>query len=206
MVKRWFVCMTALAALAVTGCQLPHCPPPAERPLSMGCVSSCSNFELDRGDWEVSRRTAVWKVQEARENRPPETIGYVTRRMYRQMRGGPEYSVYVVTTMNRNETIGRIDQMGRAWRFEPRRNAGFEEVDLGATSMENGVGKIFQTRHQVTLEQTSERRLAFEAFDRNGNGALEADEVEPHGDPLRRADTNGDGKVDFGEFDAIPRL
>ena len=75
MVKRWFVCMTALAALVVTGCSIPQCPPPGERPLSVGCVRSCTSFELDRGDWEVSRRTAVWEAQEAREGLPPETIG-----------------------------------------------------------------------------------------------------------------------------------
>jgi len=197
--------MAALAVLVVTGCQSRR-PPPPERTLAVGCVDSSSPITLDRGDWTVSQRTAVWRVKEARVNLPPQTVGYMVQRKYRQMRGGPTYAMYDVTTLNRREQIGRIDTMGRAWRYEARRNAGFGEVDLGINSLENGVAAIFQTARAVTLEQTTERQLAFESFDRNGNGVLEREEMEPHGDRLLSADRNRDGTVDFDEFNAIPVL
>jgi hypothetical protein len=207
MAKHWLIFTIALTLLGAAGCSGPNrCPPPGEPVLDIGCVESCSPMTLDRGTWKVSRRTAVWKVQESQVNAPPKTIGYLVRRKYREMRGGPEYHMYMVTTTNRREEIGRIDQMGRAWRYEPRRNAGFEEIDEGTHALEIGVAAIFQTRRAVTLHETTERVLAFELLDRDGSGYLEKNEVAQHGDRLQGADRNGDGLVGFDEFDALDVL
>ena len=207
MAKHWLIFMIALSALVVTGCcGTSTCPPPEEPVLDIGCIESCSPMTLDRGDWTVSRRTAVWKVQESQVNAPPKTIGYLVKRKYRQMRGGPEYYMFQVTTTNRREEIGRIDQMGRAWRYQPQRNHGFEEIDEGTHDLEIGLAAIFQTRRKITLEETTERALAFELLDRDGSGFLEKNEVAPHGDRLAGADRNGDGLVGFDEFDALDVL
>ena len=207
MAKHWLIFTIALSALVVSGCRGPsRCPPPDEPVLDIGCVESSSPLTLDRGDWTVSRRTAVWKVQVSPVNAPPKTVGYLVKRKYRQMRGGPEYYMYMVTTTNRREEIGRIDQMGRAWRYEPQRNAGFREIDEGVQELENGVASVFQTKRKITLEETTERALAFEMLDRDGSGYLERNEVEPHGDRLRNADTDRDGRVGFDEFDALDVL
>ena len=207
MAKHWLIFMIALSSLVIGGCcGTTPCPPPDEPVLDIGCIESSSPLTLDRGDWTVSRRTAVWKVQESQVNAPPKTIGYLIRRKYRQMRGGPEYHMYQVTTTNRREEIGQIDQMGRAWRYEPRRNDGFEQIDEGTHDLEIGVAAIFQTRRKVSLIETTERALAFGLLDRDGSGYLEKNEVEPHGDRLRDADMNGDGLVGFDEFDALDVL
>ena len=199
--------MAALAALLVTGCATPNwCPPPAERTLSIGCAESAAPLRLDRGDWLVSQRTAVWKVLESQPGLPPKHVGFVTERKFRQMRGGPAYGVYEVTTLNRKEQLGRIDQMGRAFRYDARRNDGFEEVDLGTGTMEVGVAAILETPREVFLEQTTERRLAFEILDTDGNGLIDMEEAKPYGDRLTRGDRNRDGNVDFQEFDAIDVL
>ena len=207
MAKHWLIFTIALSALVVSGCRGPsRCPPPDEPVLDIGCVESSSPLTLDRGDWTVSRRTAVWKVQVSPVNAPPKTVGYLVKRKYRQMRGGPEYYMYMVTTTNRREEIGRIDQMGRAWRYEPRRNQGFEETDLGSHELEVAVGIIFDTQRPVTLVETTERVLAFELLDKDGSGYLEKNEVAAHGDRLPGADRNGDGLVDYEEFDALDVL
>jgi hypothetical protein len=204
---RYGLCVAMLAALATTSC-------------SVG-VNSQGNCEirdpvdceklaarLDRGDWMVNQRTRIWKVQIARpqENLPPRHAGYVIGRNYKQMRGGPAFQMYSVTTLNRNEQIGHIDSIGRATRYAPRRNLGFEEVDLGANSMTNNIAAIFDTPNVVSLEATTERQLAFEALDRNGDGGLTRDEVERYGDRIANADSNRDGKVDLEEFKAIEVL
>ncbi|MFV1958841.1 MAG: EF-hand domain-containing protein, partial [Planctomycetota bacterium] len=124
----------------------------------------------------------------------------------RQLRGGPSYDEYTVTTLNRRERIGRIDQLGRAWRYEPRRNRGFEAIGAGVGTLEESAGAIFQTSQRITLEKTTERRLAFEKLDRDGSGRLEPAEMEGLGDRIPGADQNGDGIVDFDEFDKIDRL
>ena len=207
MAKHWLIFVIVSSALVTTGCcGSSRCPPPGEPVLDLGCVDSSSPLTLDRGDWTVSRRTAVWKVQESQVNAPPRTIGYLIRRKYRQMRGGPEYHMYQVTTTNRREDVGQIDQMGRAWRFVPRRNDGFERVDEGTHPLEIGVATIFQTKRAVTLVETTERALAFELLDRDGSGFLEKNEVAPHGDRLQGADRNRDGLVGFDEFDALDVL
>jgi len=217
MAMRWYVCIVALTALMATGCSITGAcrpaedcgpgsrPPPPERVLSLGCTEG-GPLRLDRGDWAVSRQSAVWKVLETQEGSPPRHIGYLTRRRFRQMRGGPAYDIFAVTTLNRSEEIGRIDQMGHAYRYRARRNAGFEEVDLGTNSMENGVAAIFDSNREVLLEKTTQRRIAFEMLDRDGSGFLEAEEMAPHGDRVRAADTDRDGRLGFEEFNAIPKL
>ena len=207
MAKHWLIFMIVLSAVVTAGCTSANrCPEPEEPVLDIGCIDACHPLTLDRGDWTVSRRTAVWKVQESVVNAPPKTIGYLVKRKYRQMRGGPEYYMYQVTTLNRREEIGRIDQMGRAWRYEPQRNEGFDQIDEGTHDLELGVAAIFQTRRAITLVDTTERQLAFELLDRDGSGFLEKNETEPHGDRLQNADRNRDGLVGFDEFDALDVL
>lgn len=218
MAMRWIVCIFALAALMVTGCSVTgRCtsdgdcgpgsrPPDPEPVLSLGCMQTCGPLELDRGDWAVSRLGGVWKALESQPDRPPRHVGFVTRRRFKQMRGGPSYDMYEVTTLNRAEHIGHIDQMGRAWRYEPQRNTGFEKVDLGISNMENGVAAIFDTSREMFLERTTERRIAFDLLDRDGSGYLEEAELAKHGDRIRAGDKDRDGRVDFEEFDAVPVL
>jgi hypothetical protein len=177
-----------------------------DRVLSVGCQDTSAPLRLDRGDWMVSQGTEVWKVVEGPLEGPWFLKGYLVARDYRQMRGGPTYRIYTVTTMNRREEIGRIDQLGRAYRYVPQPNAGFIEVDEGVNTLENSVGAIFQTPRPVRLEKTSERRLAFELLDKDRDGLLQPEETLPHGDRLRQADVNRDGHVDFEEFDALDIL
>ena len=101
MLRLVIVCVAALGVLQVTACCGTPCPPPPERTLSIGCVESKDALRLDRGDWQVSRRTAVWKVLASRPDSPPVLVGYVTQRKYRQLRGGPEYAIYEVSRLNR---------------------------------------------------------------------------------------------------------
>jgi hypothetical protein len=197
---RHFGWLTAVALALLPACRAGAIVPPgAVREESLAS-------RLDRGTWEVRRATEVWKVGEAVPDRPPRHIGYLVARDYRQHVGGPVFRMYEVTSLNRNEILGRIDQMGHATRYEPRRRGGFEEVDAGTNSLPNSVGAIFQTPKTITLEKTTERRLAFEAIDANKDGLLQAEEYRAHGASLFAADTNGDKIVDFAEFDAIDAL
>lgn len=206
MVRRYVLLFLAIAVFC-GGCysQRPK-PMTKDRMLSVGCDSSGLPVRLDRGDWLVNRRNTIWKVMIQEPNAPSRHIGYLVRTQYRQARGGPDYDVYNVTTLNRREKIGRIDQLGRAYRYEPRRNAGFEEIDEGVGSLQDSVGAIFQTQFGIDLIETSERGIAFELLDKNGNGYLEKEEVAAMGDRIPAADTNGDGRIDFSEFDAIDQL
>jgi hypothetical protein len=98
--------------------------------------------------------------------------------------------------------------MGRAVRFEPRRGGGYDEVAVGTSGLAENVGAIFGTTARILIQPTTARRLAFEGLDRNGNGLLEPDEIPAQvvGDRIARADSNRDGVVDFGEFDALDQL
>jgi hypothetical protein len=177
-----------------------------ERALSVGCVSGDIPVRLDRGDWMVDRRSKVWKVLENRPSLPPKHIGFLQQTKYKQQRGGGTYVLYDVTTLNRREKIGRIDQMGRAFRFVPRRNLGFAEVDEGSASLPDSVGAIFQSKQGINLVPTTERRLAFELLDKDGDGLLRDQEIAGMGDRIPAADTNGDDAVDFDEFSTIDQL
>lgn len=197
----------AVVALGATGCRSRYAAPAgADQALRAAGRSESLAVKLDRGDWMVDRRTQVWKVLEEQPDRPPVHIGYLVGCRYRQARGGPVYSYYWVTSLNRREKIGRIDTMGRAFRIVPRRNMGFAEVDLGAAGLENNVAAIFETNRPVVLQKTTERRLAFELLDENGDGVLSGEELATVGDRIAEADRNRDGVIDFGEFDALDTL
>jgi hypothetical protein len=180
---------------------------PAAIPVQSTLCERSAILKLDRGDWMVNQGSRVWKVMVSRAaNRPPEHIGYVVERQYRQMRGGPEFQIYNVTTLDRNEQIGHLDQLGRGIRYEPSRNGRFTEKSVGINTREKTVAAIFETNDTVTLQPTSERRLAFEALDVNGDGVLQANESGSFGDRVAGADTNRDGVVDFQEFNAVDVL
>jgi hypothetical protein len=178
------------------------------------CPTSISGADiaarLDRGDWTRSTGSEVWKVFEERtvegQTRPPRHVGYLTARDYRQERGGPTFRVYEVSTLNREEVLGRIDELGRVTRYDPQRNGTFLETPLVASTLESNVGAIFGTPHAITLEKTNARRMAFEALDVDKSGLLEGPEVASFGTRLTAADRDRDGRLDFAEFDAIDQL
>lgn len=165
---------------------------------------------LDRGAWMRSKGREVWKVLEEQsvngQSRPPKHVGYLIARAYRQERGGPNFRVFEVTSLNQDEVLGRIDELGRVTRYEAQRNGTFVEAPLAASTRENDVGAILGSKRTITLERTNERRLAFEALDTNRDGVLQPAEVASFGSRLTGADTNHDKVVDFAEFDAIDAL
>lgn len=162
---------------------------------------------IDRGDWMVSQGTKVFKVvAQGQANRPPRHVGYLEERRYRQRRGGPQFTLYSVSTLDRKEQVGHIDQLGRAYRYEPQRNGSFDKVELPSNTLEENVQAILGSSAKVSFESTSERRLAFEALDADGDGLLQAVETRSFGDRIAGADRNGDGVVDFQEFDAADVL
>lgn len=195
---------TLVLLLAAPGC--------ARRARSSGPSMSGADLarRLDKGDWMVRQGGEVWKVYEAQsvggETRPARHIGYLMARDYRQERGGPAFRIHEVSTLNRKEVLGRIDELGRVTRYDPVRNGTFEERTLASSSLENNVAAIFGLTSVVSLTKTSERHLAFEALDANHNGTLEAAETESFGTRLSGADRNGDKLLDFAEFDAIDQL
>jgi hypothetical protein len=203
---RHLLCFCALAALVFAGCRTA---PSLPGPPTLGGKNACADpiLNLDRGQWRVSEGSRVWKAMAASAaNRPPHHIGYVEERTYRELRGGPRFAIRMVTTRNRKEQIGHIDQLGRAVRYEPQRNGTFTEVAIAANTLEQNVGAIFDTRDRITLVPTTERRLAFEAIDLDGDGLLQSNETRDFGDRIAGADSNRDGVVDFEEFDAIDVL
>ena len=201
---RNLIWLCALVMLATAACKTS-----AGGPRSVPGSEDGSNLalRLDRSNWMVNKHTTVSNVLARRApNRPPEHIGYLVKRQYREMRGGPEFRVYSVTTLNRDEQIGHIDQLGRAYRYEPRRNGSFDTVSVGANTLESNIAAIFDTLDRVTVTATNERRLAFNALDANGDGLLQIAETRSFGDRDSGADINGDGVVDFAEFDAVDVL
>jgi hypothetical protein len=189
--------------------------------LTSGCASrsterSASRFiasedniaqRIDRGDWMVTQGASVFKVMaQAQANRPPQHVGFLEKREYRQRRGGPEFTLYSVTTRDREEQVGHIDQLGRAYRYEPRRNGSFNKVLLPANTLEFNVQAILGSGQRVTFDQTNERRLAFEALDADGDGLLQPAETSSFGARIAGADSNRDGVVDFAEFNAVDVL
>jgi len=208
MARTLYICALVVLATAVAG-------------LTSACASrsrvvSATTFvapedniadRIDRGDWMVTQGSSVFKVMaQGQANRPPQHIGFLEKREYRQRRGGPEFTIYSVTTMSRSEQVGHIDQMGRAYRYEPRRNGSFSKVALPSNTLEFNVQAILASGQRVTFEETNERRLAFEALDADGDGLLQPAETTSFGDRISGADTNRDGVVDFAEFNAVDVL
>jgi len=200
--KHW-IGLCVLAALVLSGCRSIRHAAPTPSPDTAGDSLAA---RLDRGHWMVSQSTRISMVKESRPNLPPRHIGYLIESDYRQMRGGPAYRMYRVTTLDRDEQVGHIDQIGRTTRYEPQRNGTFSEVDLGVGRLEDQVAAIFGLDRAVTLEPTSERRLAFLALDRNGDGLLGGDEMREYGARLKSADSNRDGLLDYEEFSGIDVL
>ncbi len=203
---RHLLWLCALAAVAFAGCKNY-----TGETTAAGPMDRCNNpvLKLDRGSWHVSQGSRLWKVMAASPTsatRPPRHIGYLEERRYREMRGGPEFRIYSVTTLNRKEQIGHIDQLGRAVRYEPRRDGRFQEVSAGTNTREMNIAAIFETNDRITVTPTNQRRLAFEALDANGDGLLQKNETESFGARITGADRNRDGVVDFEEFDAIDVL
>ena len=174
------------------------------------------SFSVNRGDWLVGKETGVWIVLASPVGRAaPQRIGYVTSSNPRELRGGPAFEMYEVTTVDRKTVIGSIDSLGNATRFVPVRNT-VEAVPVGNNQLELSVQAIFDVVKPVMLEKTSERELASEAvfnsYDHNGNGYIErddkdADKNEYPTNPVDlkrfvKADANKDGRLDKTEFEA----
>jgi hypothetical protein len=160
---------------------------------------------LDRGDWLLGDQSAVFKVLATEREGLPRHVGYVVARRYREVRGGPEFTMYEVTSLDRDDQVGLVDSLGRAKKFTPSRAGGLDATDLGASTLEASVGAIFGLVRPVVLERTTERRIAFEMLDANHDGGLSAEEW-PRSQGREDADRNRDGAVDFAEFDALDRL
>ncbi len=160
---------------------------------------------LDRGAWMINKRSRVWKILKAdsRQGTAPSHVGYLKENKYRQMRGGPAFQMYSVTSLHQDEQLGHIDTLGRAVRYEAQRNGTFEEVSVGTGSLELSVAAILDTPERITLEKTDARRIAFAAMDTNGNGTLEPAETAAHGGLIQDADSNADGLVDYQEFSSL---
>ncbi len=169
--------------------------------------TAVGEMSLNRGDWLVGETSGIWKVlADSGGGTPPQPIGHLVARHYREMRGGPVFTMYEVTTLDRHEHVGMIDALGNAIRFVPRRQGGYDSVPAGNSTLEFNVQAIFDTLRPITLEPTSERRLAFEGLDANHDGGLSAEEWPRVKETNPRVDRNGDGKVDYQEFDAIDSL
>jgi len=194
--------------LSLVALALPACSSQPNRAGPARSASADLASRIDRSDWMVKQGSSIWRVLEARtvngETRPPRHIGYVHAKDYRQGRGGPVQRLYEITSLNRTEVLGRIDSLGRVTRFDPVRNGTFDERSLTpAGRMEDNVGAIFGSSLELTLEATSERRIAFATLDSDGNGLLAGAELDHMGTRILSADANGDKQVDFAEFDTL---
>lgn len=196
-----------LALLLAPGCATK----PGTRPSRTAAWATDLGSRIDRSDWMVRQGSEIWKIHEAQtvngETRPAKHVGYLIGRDYRQGKGGPALRLYEVTGLNRKDVRGRIDSLGRVTRYEPVRNGTFDEVALTASSTrENDIGAILESVHDISLEATSERRIAFETLDTDRDGTLNASELAGLGSRIAGADRNGDKVVDFQEFDGIDAL
>jgi hypothetical protein len=127
-------------------------------------------------------------------------------RRYREVRGGPHFTMYEVTTLDRDEVVGLVDSLGRARRLTPRRGGGIDSTDLGSNRLEESVGAILGSVRPVTLERTSERRIAFEMLDADADGYVTPQEWPRSQGAATDADLNRDGRIDWQEFDRLDRL
>lgn len=201
----------ALVALLALTLAAPGCASrrgPRSAPAGGTDAAPVGEFSLDRGAWLVGTAQGVWtaSVPGDTPSSPPRRVGYVVARSHREVRGGPAFTVYEVYGLDRKEQVGFVDSLGNAKRFEVRRGGHVEVVDAGNATLPLSVQAIFDTMKPVTLEATTERRLAFEALDANRDGFLDKNEVQGIGAAYGNPDTNRDGKVDWSEYDAAERL
>jgi hypothetical protein len=199
--------LLALAAVALSGCASRGRRAPSTSS-DLAQLAPASELTLNRGDWVMGQQTGLWVVeaQPAVQNAPPERLGYMVSRLYREVRGGPTYTMFEVSTLDRSDVIGIIDALGNAQRFRPRRNGGVDTERVGNSTLAHSVQAIFATRRPVTLLATSERALAFESLDTNGDGTLDAEEFPRLKDRTASPDLNRDGKVDAVEFEGLDDL
>jgi hypothetical protein len=205
---RRLLALCALATLATAvGCSRRH-------PDDFQCAVTVprgappvGDFSLRRDDWLVGTQTGVWVATVPADvpGMPPVRLGYVVARSHRQVRGGPAFTIYEVTRLDRTVPIGIVDSLGNAKRFKPRRDGHIEVEDAGNSTLALSVGAVFETVKPVTLEATTEHRIAFETLDADKNGFLDAKEYPTIGAARGSPDVNRDGKLDFAEFDALDR-
>jgi hypothetical protein len=164
--------------------------------------ATASDILLNRGDWLVGQQTGVWTVTvpSSSPKAAPERIGYVTSRRYREVRGGPLFTMYEVTSLDRNDVIGIVDPLGNAKRFRPLRNGEVATDDVGNSTLSLSVQAVFDTAQPVTLDRATERALAFEALDVNRDGTLDKTELPRLASGRDPMDVNRDGKIDASEF------
>jgi len=173
------------------------------------------DMSLDRGGWIVGQQSGVWKVTQEVMGKAPAHLGYVVARAHREVRGGPSFTMYEVTTTDRKDVVGMVDSLGNATRYVPGRDGSIEKVAVGNNRLDLSVAAIFDTVRPVELVKTTERALAVEAlfasWDKDGDGAItRSDDIDKNEFPAQAAeikkflaaDANRDGKVDRTEFEA----
>jgi hypothetical protein len=164
-------------------------------------VGQPGDLSLNRGDWLMGTQDKVWLVlEQSPTGGAPKRIGYVTSRRYREVRGGPQFTMYEVTTLDRKEVIGMVDSLGNATRFRWA-FGGVDQEKVGNAPLPLSVQAIFATVRPLTLEETTERSLAFEALDKNGDGLLDREEFPRLADRVGGADRDRNGKIDRQEFE-----
>jgi hypothetical protein len=175
---------------------------PAPAGSSGGRLATGSSMSLNRGDWLVGENYEVHLVlAEPQGAGAPERLGYVITKRYREMRGGPEFTMHEVTGLDRENAVGMVDALGNATRFALGPDGSVESVPAGNNALVLGVQAIFQTTRPITLEKTTERALAFEAMDGNRDGYLDRAEFPRLADRVGNPDRNRDGRVDAQEFE-----
>ncbi len=172
-------------------------------PAESGVAAATSpRLTLDRGDWLVGRRERIYRaLEESGIGGAAKPLGFVTERSYREVRGGPAFSHWEVTTLDRNDVIGTVDALGNATRIEPGVAGQLNFVPAGNNTLILGVQAIFRAVNPIRLVETSERAIAFDALDANHDGMLDASEFPRLHDRVGNPDKNGDGKVDRNEFE-----
>ncbi len=173
------------------------------------------DMSLDRGGWIVGQQKGIWKVTQEVMGQAPAHLGFVIAREHREVRGGPTFTMYEVTTTDRKDVIGFVDSLGNATRFVTGRNGSVEKVKVGNNRLDLSVAAIFDTVRPVELVATTERALAAEAlfasWDKDADGLItRSDDPEKNEFPAQpaqikrflAADANRDGKLDRTEFQA----
>ena len=170
---------------------------------------------LDRGGWIVGQQKGIWKVTQEVMGKAPLHLGYVIAREHREVRGGPTFTMYEVTSTDRKNVIGFVDSLGNATRFVNGPDGSVDRVPVGNNRLDISVAAIFDTVRPVQLVPTTERALAsetlFASWDKDADGLItRSDDPEKNEFPAQpaviqrflAADANHDGKLDRTEFEA----